>query len=254
MFNLCRKVELMGCSDQNSLIDLFYEKSSGKYTSPYPPTDLNFQTSDKNYPPIAILDTGVMTHHPMIQKYVVESIDFTGEGFEDLNGHGTYIAFQGIRVCPNPKIINVKVLDKFGNGNEKWLIKGLKWCLKWAESHDSNVVANLSAGIYHRQSGIFKCQGECYLCKIARLAMDGGVFLNAAAGNNGPTKIPCPQQAILNDPHYSSWPPLYSVTASIDKSVDIEDGIYPYDPKLAAPYSGRGTTMTKEPTCSWHQL
>jgi hypothetical protein len=40
---------------------------------------------------IAFLDSGVMTAHPVISQRLRSSVDFTGEGIEDLNGHGTMV-------------------------------------------------------------------------------------------------------------------------------------------------------------------
>ena len=41
---------------------------------------------------VAVIDTGVLSNHPMIRQSLIDFKDFTGEGAEDLSGHGTMVA------------------------------------------------------------------------------------------------------------------------------------------------------------------
>jgi subtilisin family serine protease len=39
---------------------------------------------------VAVIDTGINDEHPAL--VVTKEIDYTGEGTDDLNGHGTHVA------------------------------------------------------------------------------------------------------------------------------------------------------------------
>ncbi len=75
---------------------------------------------------IAVLDTGIDNEHRDLKNVILEK-DFINEGTDDLNGHGTHVAgiiagsgelSGGINrgVAPKAELIDVKVLDKNGNG------------------------------------------------------------------------------------------------------------------------------------------
>ncbi|MBW2341024.1 MAG: S8 family serine peptidase [Deltaproteobacteria bacterium] len=41
---------------------------------------------------VAVLDTGVDLDHPDLKTAIIGTRDFTGDGVEDKNGHGTHCA------------------------------------------------------------------------------------------------------------------------------------------------------------------
>ena len=41
---------------------------------------------------VAVLDTGIDSDHPDLAEAIVGGRDFTGDGIEDVNGHGTHCA------------------------------------------------------------------------------------------------------------------------------------------------------------------
>jgi len=92
---------------------------------------------------VLVIDTGCI--HSDIHP--VETEDFTGEGREDKNGHGTWVSgcigasgdFLGI--APSSQLYVAKALDKNGVGYDIWFRKALEWGLK----KDVGVV-NISAG------------------------------------------------------------------------------------------------------------
>jgi hypothetical protein len=86
---------------------------------------------------MAIIDSGVMKNHPQITGLIVGEKDFTGEGIEDKNGHGTLVALKALET--NAKIseatkndfsmplLIAKVADKNGKIEERNVIEAIKW-------------------------------------------------------------------------------------------------------------------------------
>ncbi len=71
----------------------------------------------------AILDTGLLSEHPLINGRVAEEVDFTGEGPEDGNGHGTAVAIR-ITIPDIPRYANVKVVKANGRGSPDYRSSG----------------------------------------------------------------------------------------------------------------------------------
>lgn len=133
---------------------------------------------------VAIIDTGLMLSHPLIQRRVVESVDYTGEGPEDRNGHGTVVAFILIAFSPEVDIVNVKCFKSSGFATEFDLKRGLRWCM------DRKIeIINISGGVDDPS-----CQGDCNLCRTAIQVGDSGSIIQVAAGNN-PKHPLCPGKA-----------------------------------------------------------
>jgi subtilisin family serine protease len=194
-------VELMGigAGESGDYLAEVYDPGSRTYYFP--------QTPETRFDPLslvrdvredavamAFLDSGMLTEHPAIRPRLRHSVDLTGEGPEDLNGHGTLVAL--LAISPETALVNVKVLDKFGRGKMSWLAKGLEWCTANAKRYNIRVV-NLSAGIYQKKWGFLECKSDCSVCNAARALHESGVMLVAAAGNDGREKLPCPQRVGL---------------------------------------------------------
>ncbi len=132
---------------------------------------------------IAIVDSGVAIDHPQLKKYVVNQIDFTGEGLYDHLGHGTIVSLIYIRSLAQgdtfgltnvgSSIISVKVADKKGNINKEAMIKALQWIGK------NNIrIANLSLG--------FEGNKEEHKDLCDTIIKQKNVLFVVAAGNSGP--------------------------------------------------------------------
>jgi len=174
------------------LIDQLYDPITGNYFEPglgekrfkiNKPVEYSRQLT-------AILDTGIMTHHPWIKGRIKKYNDFTGEGIEDLNGHGTMVALQYLNGWGQSSgnldscwLMIVKVLDKNKIGSEENLKTGLIWA---AENGATSI--NLSLGIY-RKNG---CAVDCELCCLIEQLNRKRIIVTLAAGND-PNKISCPQ-------------------------------------------------------------
>ena len=122
----------------------------------------------------AVLDTGVMTHHPTIKKALKKSVNFTEEkSAEDLNGHGTMAALILLSTAPDTELYNVKVMNASIRGKKENLVKGIEWCIE----NDVRII-NTSLAVYS-----LTCEGDCIVCNAAKKALDKGIMIVAAAGN-----------------------------------------------------------------------
>lgn len=90
---------------------------------------------------IAVIDTGCCTNHPDLKNNIIGGKNFTTENngnpniYDDYNGHGTHICgticangrIKG--VAPNAKLLILKVLNKYGNGNLQSLVNAINYAI-----------------------------------------------------------------------------------------------------------------------------
>lgn len=129
---------------------------------------------------VAVLDTGVATKHPDLKDAIVASKDFTGEGVEDGNAHGSHCAgivlarqnAEGVvGVAPKAELIVGKVLTNAGSGSFDWIVNGMQWAV------DSGAdIISMSLGAR---------SGTDALAKATQAVIDAGKILIVAAGNDG---------------------------------------------------------------------
>ncbi|MEU9383421.1 S8 family peptidase, partial [Streptomyces sp. NPDC048279] len=145
---------------------------------------------------IAVLDTGVDTTHPDLRDQVIESRNFTtAADASDHFGHGTHVAsiaagtgakshgkYTG--VAPGAKILNGKVLDDTGSGDDSGILAGMEW----AAAQGADVV-NLSLGGYDTPE-IDPLEAE-----VNKLSNEKGILFAIAAGNEGPESVGSPGSA-----------------------------------------------------------
>jgi len=85
----------------------------------------------KNSVLIGVIDSGVMATHPQLAGYLKEAKDFTGEGTDDVLGHGTAVALISLfgtgQKNPPIAIVNAKVVDHEGKILESNVIKAIDW-------------------------------------------------------------------------------------------------------------------------------
>ncbi|MGW7264091.1 S8 family peptidase [Streptomyces sp. NPDC054842] len=135
---------------------------------------------------IAVLDTGVDASHPDLEDQVVESKNFsTAADATDHYGHGTHVAsiaagtgaksngkFKG--VAPGAKILNGKVLNDTGYGEDSEILAGMEW----AAAQGADVV-NLSLG------GGDTPEIDPLEAEVDKLSAEKGILFAIAAGNDG---------------------------------------------------------------------
>ncbi|UXY29553.1 S8 family peptidase [Streptomyces sp. HUAS TT20] len=145
---------------------------------------------------IAVLDTGVDTTHPDLKDQVVDSKNFSAAAdATDHFGHGTHVAsiaagtgaksggkYKG--VAPDAKILNGKVLDDTGSGDDSGILAGMEWAAQQGAS-----VINLSLGGYDTPE-IDPLEAE-----VNKLSTEKGILFAIAAGNEGPESIGSPGSA-----------------------------------------------------------
>ncbi len=129
---------------------------------------------------VAILDTGIDTDHPDLESAIILSKDFTGDGIEDNNGHGTHCAgIVGARlngvgfvgVAPQAELLIAKVLGNDGRGASAWIADGIYW----AVDNDADIIS-MSLGASQSSPEIYQA---------VQYALYNGVFVICAAGNEG---------------------------------------------------------------------
>ena len=129
---------------------------------------------------VAVLDTGVDPDHPDLEKAIVGHKDFTGDGIEDKNGHGTHCAgiiaarLNGVGfvgVAPKADLLIGKVLNNKGSGRFAWIASGIDW----AVSQGADIIS-MSLGGPGSTNTLFKS---------IHAALQKGVFVMCAAGNEG---------------------------------------------------------------------
>jgi len=130
---------------------------------------------------VAILDTGIHDEHTALT--VEKEVDYTGEGTDDLHGHGTHVAgivassdstYRG--VAYDSDLFNVKVLNKDGSGYGSDVIKGIEWSVD-----NGAEIISMSLG-----AEIDPCDGTDAISQAVDKAVSKGVIAIVAAGNSGP--------------------------------------------------------------------
>jgi serine protease AprX len=137
---------------------------------------------------VALMDSGIGQHPDLPAGKVKARANFVDDGASALDpaGHGTHLAgiiaangatFRG--VAPDARLVDLRVLDKNGDGRLRDVIEAFDWLLKHRKALGVGVL-NLSIGTpqyysYHAD----------LLAALAEAAWFSGVAVVAAAGNDG---------------------------------------------------------------------
>ncbi|MDC3414679.1 S8 family peptidase [Aquibacillus sp. 3ASR75-11] len=143
---------------------------------------------------IAIVDTGIDNDHlDLDENKVIGWKDFVNRNDSpyDDQGHGTHVAsiaagtgdanYRYKGVAPEAKLVGIKVLDANGSGSITQIIQGMEWLIDHKDQYGVQI-ANLSFG----SSG--SSDGTDALSQIVNAAVDRGIAVTVAAGNQGPEK------------------------------------------------------------------
>ena len=189
---------------------------------------------------IATIDTGITMHRDLIfpTNRIVGFKDFlrnNNKPYDD-NGHGTHIAgiiassgisskgkYKGI--APEANILALKALDQDGNGKVSDILSAIQWVVYTKDIFKTKIL-NLSLGTAAQNS-----ERLDPLVKAANKAIESGLIVIAAVGNNGPNP-----RSILS-PATSRF--VISVGACDDKRTsNISDATIPT-------FSSRGPTKDR---------
>ena len=134
---------------------------------------------------IAVIDTGCDLDHPDLKDNLLEGINFVKPGTppEDDNCHGTHVTgilvaenndIGMVGVCPQAKVMPVKVLNSKGTGNLLDVAKGVMWA---ADNGADIITMSLGSPMKVQQ-----------VRKAIQYAAEKGIPTFVAAGNAGNTK------------------------------------------------------------------
>ena len=135
---------------------------------------------------VAVLDTGIDTDHPDLSDAIVDMQDFTGEGIEDGNGHGTHcagiigarqndIGFVG--AAPEAELLIGKVLRNDGQGWMGWITAGIDWAMsKGADIISMSLGASVDSPALHATVHATLARGGILICAAGN---SGHLFSNS---------------------------------------------------------------------------
>lgn len=145
---------------------------------------------------VAMIDTGIIMHRDLTypNNRIIGFKDFLKNKQRpyDDNGHGTHISglvasngtsskgkYKGI--APEANILSVKALDYEGNGKVSDILSAIQWVIQTRNTFKTRVL-NLSLGTAAQYSERFDP-----LVKAANKAIESGLIVVTAVGNNGPS-------------------------------------------------------------------
>jgi len=132
---------------------------------------------------VAVLDTGCAPNHPDLREAILDAEDFTASpfGWADGNGHGTHVcgiiaaqddAAGVVGVAPKARLLVGKVLNDQGSGGSHGIVRGIRWAV---ERRADVISMSLGSPVPDPLIG-----------QAVKEALQAGVFVVAAAGNEGP--------------------------------------------------------------------
>jgi serine protease AprX len=164
---------------------------------------------------VAIVDSGISPHAALTNKVVANVSLIVGDpSVQDAFGHGTHVAgiiagsasaaasvtglFNG-GVAPGVQLINVRVLGADGVGRTSDVIAGIQWAIANRARYNIRVI-NLSLG-----HPVMEPAATDPLCEVVGEAVQAGIVVVAAAGNDGVAPDGSRILGGINSPGNSPW-------------------------------------------------
>jgi serine protease AprX len=161
---------------------------------------------------VATIDSGVTAWHDDLEGRVAHFADFlngNGEAYDDY-GHGTHVAgivagsgrdSDGLRkgIAPGAHLIVLKALDSSGNGYTSTVIAAIDYAIAHRAAYNIRVI-NLSVA-----AGVYESYLKDPLTLAAKRAVDAGIVVVAAAGNNGRRANGEPEYGGIASPGNAPW-------------------------------------------------
>lgn len=139
---------------------------------------------------LAIIDTGIRETHEAIGGRVVYRKNYTPAPMHDNFNHGTGVCSIALATAPSCSILNMKVLDDLGEGTEEGVVLAIDDCIGLQDTQPDIApsVINISLGVPDDGNPDNVLRVAC------RAAIENGLWVVAAAGNEGPSPgtIICP--------------------------------------------------------------
>jgi subtilisin len=167
---------------------------------------------------VAVIDTGVLLDHPELRDRTTAA-DYSSEGANDENGHGTHCCGIVAAVAPAAHIVSIKVFDREGYA---------------VRDNINRALADILAGVYGNVRVVNMSLGGGQPCETMRMLLlelnARGVALVCAAGNESShDKKDAPRFGTVNWPaHFSSTLAVGSVDRRRERSEFSSTG-----PKIA---------------------
>jgi serine protease AprX len=195
---------------------------------------------------VAVIDSGVTAWHDDLtgvtgSQRVDQFVDFVNQQptpYDDY-GHGTHVAgiiagngfdSGGARsgIAPAAHLVALKVLDGSGSGRISDVIAAFAYAIDHKDLFAIRVI-NVSVG-----AGVYESYNVDLLTLAAKRAVDAGIVVVAAAGNNGKRSDGSAQYGGITAPGNAPWV-LTVGASSTNGTIDRADDIM-------APFSSRGPT------------
>ena len=192
------------CSDAKAFLDVSVPNIRARGSSVYSPNTAWELGITGRGSVVAITDTGVddIIHESLRGKFVAGA-DFSGlisinnSNPDDGNGHGTHCASIAVGdggatheysgVAPNASLIDLKIATAIGEsvGN---LDDALEWCISNHATYNLSVIS-ISFG------GTYSSNGQDSTSLLVNRAVDEGIIVCVAIGNDGTNTVPSPAAA-----------------------------------------------------------
>lgn len=133
---------------------------------------------------VAVIDTGIRETHEQIMGRVVYSKNFTSDSMRDGFDHGTGVAAIVLDMAPLCNILDLKVLDDRGQGTEEEVILAVDHCVELHGTNPEIAPSMINISLGAPDSG----DPDEPLRVAVRAAIERGIWVACAAGNNGPAE------------------------------------------------------------------
>jgi serine protease AprX len=132
---------------------------------------------------IALIDTGVRATHIKLVGHIAFEQNFTDDpDATDGYDHGTGTASIIAALAPQANILNMKVLDNSGYGDESHVATAIDYCIDMQTTNPNLAPSVINISLGTEDDG----DPNAPLRVMCRHAIASGIIICAAAGNGGP--------------------------------------------------------------------
>ena len=197
---------------------------------------------------VAIVDSGISPHPALVNKVVANVSLITGDpSVSDAFGHGTHVAgiiagnsnaalnvtglFNG-GIAPGVQLVNVRVLGANGVGRTSDVIAGIQWAVAHRTQYNIRII-NLSLG-----HPVMEPAATDPLCEAVAEAVQAGIVVVAAAGNDGVAGDGSLILGGINSPGNSPWAITVGALNTWGTAKRSDDTVTTYSSRGPGKYDG----------------